>query len=107
MSRLLQKLMNWLLWSRGGQIVQDLGIATVSFAVLNTLIVSILAVVAQNMSSISGMGANFLGLSSMDHGLAMIAGAIVTNVYLRSFGTGWKRNPKKGGGNDGDGEFEA
>ena len=35
-----------------------------------------------------------MGLSGMDHGLAMIAGAIVTAVYIKSAGISISRKPK-------------
>lgn len=106
MNKILIKISTWLFGSKIPSVIKGMGFATVSFAILNTLIVSMLAQVSSRMSGITGYGANFLGLSGMDHALAMVAGAIVTAVYIKSVGISITRKPKQSGGGN-DGEFEA
>lgn len=105
MHSIFTKILTWLFGSKIPSVIKGMGFATVSFAIMNTLIVTMLNQVSNRMSGITGYGANFMGLSGMDHGLAMIAGAIVTAVYIKSAGISLTRKPKSSGG--GDGEFEA
>ncbi len=104
MQSILTKILAWAFGSKVPSVIKGLGFATVSFAIMNTLIVTMLNQVSDRMTGITGYGANFMGLSGMDHGLAMIASAIVTAVYIKSAGISISRKPKTGGGT---GEFEA
>lgn len=87
MGQILFKIFQWGVSSGLLKFVKGMGISLISFAVLNELIQRMLAMSATQFGTIAGLGATALGLSGFDTAFAIVAGAIITHVYMKSQAT--------------------
>lgn len=84
MGKIFLSVIEWGVSSGLLRFLKGMGLTLVSFALLNELIQRLLASASNNFGMIGGLGANALGLSGFDTALAIVAGAIITHVYLKT-----------------------
>lgn len=94
MGKLIYKLVEWGVSSGLAKFLKGMGLSLITFAALNELLQRTLAQASTNFGTISGLGANALGLAGVDTALAIMAGAIVTHVYLKSQAMRFVGTPK-------------
>lgn len=84
MGKLLFKVFEWAISKGLSRLIKGLSIGVLTFTALNALIQNLLTQASQKLGDIGGLGANALGLSGFDLALAIIAGAIVSAVFIKS-----------------------
>ena len=88
MGKILFKIFEWGVSSGLAKFIKGMGLSMITFAFLNQLIQS------SKFGSITGLGANALGLAGVDTALAIMAGAIIAHVYMRSKAMRFVGTPK-------------
>lgn len=94
MGKILFKIFEWGVSSGLAKFIKGMGLSMITFAFLNQLIQTVLAESSSKFGSITGLGANALGLAGVDTALAIMAGAIIAHVYMRSKAMRFVGTPK-------------
>ncbi|WP_252150030.1 DUF2523 family protein [Acinetobacter cumulans] len=95
MGQLLFKVFEFAISSGLLKFLKTAGIGIATFAVLNDLIQRALAIASTNFGAITGLAANALGLAGVDTALAIMSGAIIAHVFVRSQEMRFTGIPKK------------